>query len=41
MNQYGTAGLLLGVVYAYVLVYAVLCFSMEILYVVLDPRIRF
>jgi ABC-type dipeptide/oligopeptide/nickel transport system permease component len=38
---YGSAGLLLGVVYAYALVYAVLRFTMEVLYVFLDPRIRY
>ncbi|MGD2200977.1 MAG: ABC transporter permease [Candidatus Bathyarchaeota archaeon] len=38
---YGNAGLLLGIVYAYALVYAAIRFALEILYVVLDPRIRY
>jgi peptide/nickel transport system permease protein len=38
---YGSAGLLLGIVYAYALVYAALRFAMEALYVFLDPRIRY
>jgi len=41
METYGSAGLLLGVVYAYALVYAVIRFALEVLYVVLDPRIRY
>ena len=41
IETYGSAGLLLGVVYAYSLVYAVIRFSLEVLYVVLDPRIRY
>lgn len=41
LETYGSAGLLLGVVYAYALVYAALRFAMEVLYVVLDPRIRY
>ena len=41
LNTYGSAGLLLGIVYAYALIYAALRFAMEVLYVVLDPRIRY
>ena len=41
LSTYGNAGLLLGIVYAYALVYAILRFSLEILYVILDPRIRY
>ena len=41
LSNYGNAGLLLGIVYAYALVYAILRFSLEILYVILDPRIRY
>ena len=41
IDTYGNSGLLLGVVYAYSLVYAVLRFSMEVFYVLLDPRIRY
>ena len=39
-QTYGSAGLLLGVVYAYALVYAFIRFALEVLYVLLDPRIR-
>ena len=38
---YGSAGLLLGIVYAYALIYATIRFALEVLYVVLDPRIRY
>jgi peptide/nickel transport system permease protein len=38
---YGSAALLLGVVYAYALVYAFIRFALEVLYVFLDPRIRY
>lgn len=41
LNTYGSAGLLLGVVYAYALIYAAIRFTLEVLYVVLDPRIRY
>ena len=41
LGTYGSAGLLLGIVYAYALIYASLRFVLEILYVVLDPRIRY
>lgn len=41
IETYGSAALLLGVVYAYSLVYATLRFALEVLYVVLDPRIRY
>jgi peptide/nickel transport system permease protein len=41
LNTYGSAGLLLGIVYAYALIYASLRFALEVLYVVLDPRIRY
>jgi peptide/nickel transport system permease protein len=41
VQTYGSAGLLLGVVYAYALVYAFIRFALEVLYVLLDPRIRY
>jgi len=41
INTYGSAGLLLGIVYAYALIYASIRFALEVLYVVLDPRIRY
>ena len=41
INTYGNAGLLLGTVYAYALIYASLRFALEVLYVFLDPRIRY
>ena len=41
LSTYGSAGLLLGIVYAYALIYASLRFILEVLYVVLDPRIRY
>ncbi|MFQ5950483.1 MAG: ABC transporter permease [Candidatus Geothermarchaeales archaeon] len=41
LEEWGNAGLLLGVTFAYGLIYAVLRFGMEILYVVLDPGVRY
>lgn len=34
-------GLLLGIVYTYALIYAAIRFTLEYLYIVLDPRIRY
>jgi peptide/nickel transport system permease protein len=41
LSTYGSSGLLLGIVYTYALIYAVLRFVLEVLYVLLDPRIRY
>jgi peptide/nickel transport system permease protein len=41
LSTYGSAGLLLGIIYAYALIYASIRFTLEVLYVVLDPRIRY
>ena len=41
LSTYGSAGLLLSIVYVYALIYAAIRFALEVLYVVLDPRIRY